>query len=150
MGAKEDLITKLNQRANAERLKDRLLAEQNALFVTRLPDLFRSLENAVDGVPGVVVSKQDIGSGMDKHFSSLVIDFLGATIRFDPFIQYGEYGVRARNLSGPDLFFVPTESGGWSAEFMPDEIFTLDEDLLIKRLSKLVDEEQKERVNLWD
>ncbi|WP_286918665.1 hypothetical protein [Pseudomonas sp. UBA6753] len=150
MGAKEDLIKKLQQRANAERLKDRLLAEQHALFVEKLPDLYKLLEGAVDGVPGVEVSHQDHSADMDRHYPSLIIEFLGSEIRFDPISKNGEYGVRARNLDYSDLLFLPTDNEAWTAEVSSDEVSELTEDLIINRLSKLLDEDSKETIHLWD
>lgn len=150
MSAKEDLIRKIQQRANAEQLKERLLSEQNALFASRLPDLYRMIEGAVEGVPGVEVSSQDRSIDMDKRYASLVIEFLGKSIRFDPLNKNGEYGVRAKNLIVAELLFLPAENGAWTAEFMPGEIFNLTEELLIKRLSQLVDDDAKETVKLWD
>lgn len=150
MGAKEDLIKKLQQRANNERHRDRLLAEQHALFAEKLPDLYKLLEGAVDGVPGVGISHQDVSADMDRHYASLIVEFLGSEIRFDPVSKNGEYGVRARNLKTSDLLFLPNDNDAWMAEVSSSEVYELTEELIINRLSKLLDEDSKETVHLWD
>jgi len=150
MGAKEDLIKKLQQRANDERLKDRLLVEQHALFAQKLPDLHKLLEGAVDGVPGVEVSHQDVSADMEGHYASLIVEFLGSEIRFDPISKNGEYGVRARNLNASDLLFLPNDNDSWTAEDSSGEVYELTEELIINRLSKFLDEDSKETIHLWD
>lgn len=150
MGAKEDLIEKLQQRANDESLKGRLLADQHALFAEELPDLYKLLEGIVDGVPGVEVSHKDLSTDMDNHYASLIIEFLGSEIRFDPISKNEKYGVRARNLYYSDLLFLPAGNGVWAAEVSSGEVFEISEELIINRLSKLLDEDSKEAIHLWD
>ena len=150
MGAKEDLIKKLHDLENAKNLKLRLLSEQNELFDSQLPQLYRMLEKAVDGVPGVTVQRQEMSSTMASQFPSLVIKFIGNTIQFDPHIENKEYGIRARQLRKHDLFFLPLNDGSWKAEFMPNEHYTLNEDFLIGCLSDLVDQDHINTVHLWD
>lgn len=87
---------------------------------------------------------------MDKHYASLVIEFLGSEIRFDPVNKNGEYGVQARNLATPVLFFIPMDNDAWTAQLSSNEVYEITEDLVINRLSKLLDEDGKETVHLWD
>lgn len=150
MGAKEDLIAKLHQRENAEHLRSQLLAEHNERFSAELPRLFRTLEEAVEGVPGITVERKEVSSGMDSRFPSLIIKFLGNTIQFDPQLENKHYVVRARKLRKQDLLFSPSADGSWTAEFMPDEHYTLDGEFVIQCLSQLLDEDTTRPVKLWD
>lgn len=150
MGAKEDLIAKLKNKSEATTNEALRVREQNQLFTAHLPRLYALLDAALEGVPELTISRENVSAGMDKPYLSLVIQFLGKTVRFDPCQRGQEYGVLAKNAHLLDIFFAPDVCGDWIAMPKTERPTILTGDFVVERLSELVDEEHNQSIKLWD
>lgn len=150
MGAKEDLIAKLKNKVVEEMNEAQRAGEQHLLFATHLPALYTSLESALDGIPNLTITREKISTDMDASYDSLVIRFIGKTVRLDPCQRGQDYGLLAKNSHIVDIFFTPDEDGSWVAMPRMDRPTLLTGDLVIERLSALVDEDDDPSIKLWD
>lgn len=152
MGAKEDLIAKMQAAEAAKINEQKRLADLAERFGGRLTALYDQLESDLDGIPGLTTSRilGAIGAGQNQVHSSLIISFLGETIQFEPRNRDGLWGVASKNLGMFDMHFTPNDKDDWTGQLLTEDISTLTGELIISRLSQIVDEASSDRVSPWD
>ncbi|GJB83930.1 hypothetical protein KAM380_083950 [Aeromonas caviae] len=150
MGAKEDLLAKMHARTTAKASEETRQEAQRSRFADQLPKLYSMLEDAAQGVPELTVEWQDVSKEMDKRYASLIVQFLGKTIRFDPQVKGGDYVVKTKGLDIVEIYFAPDTDGSWIATTQTKNELCLTADYFLNRLSVMVDEENDTTIKLWD
>lgn len=152
MGAKEDLIAKIQAAETAKINEQKRVADLAERFAGRLSELYDQLESDLDGIPGLTTSRsvRPVGANLNHMHSSLIIKFLGETIQFEPRNRDGLWGVESKNLGIFDMHFTPNDNDDWTGQLLTEDISTLNGDLIISRLSQIVDKSSSGKVSPWD